>query len=100
MGMTLSIVMVRVEVPAPLREPGLKLTLMPEGWPVAVRLIEALKPGVASVERVDVLLPPACGTGTMIASGTADSAIDAGTAGTAGVYLHRSLRITSVPAES
>ena len=46
-------VMVMVELPAPVIEPGLKLTVTPEGWPVADKVITPLKPPVTALVMVD-----------------------------------------------
>ena len=48
-------VIVMVEVPAPVIEVGLKLTVTPVGWPLAVKAMAASKPPVT--ELVMVLVP-------------------------------------------
>ena len=47
-------VMVMVEVPAPVIELGLKLTVTPAGWPVADKEMAELKPFVTVLVIVDV----------------------------------------------
>ena len=45
---------VMVEVPAPVIELGLKLTVTPAGWPLEVRVIAESKPSVTVLVMVDV----------------------------------------------
>ena len=52
-----------VEVPAPVIEVGLKLTVTPDGWPVAVKEMTPLKPPVTVLVMVDVPAWP-CATET------------------------------------
>ena len=54
---------VRVELPAPLMEVGLKLTVTPAGWPLAVNEIAELNPPVTVLVIVDFPEPP-CTTET------------------------------------
>lgn len=56
-------VIVIVEVPAPVIELGLKLTVTPDGWPVADREITPLKPPVTVLDIVEVPAWP-CATET------------------------------------
>ena len=51
-------VIVMVEVPAPVIEVGLKVTVTPVGWPTADREIPELKPFVTVLVIVDVPEPP------------------------------------------
>ena len=51
-------VIVMVEVPAPVIEVGLKVTVTPVGWPVADKEMRALKPFVTVLVIVDVAEPP------------------------------------------
>ena len=44
----------RVEVPAPVIEVGLKATVTPFGWPVAVKVIAESNPPVTALVMVDV----------------------------------------------
>lgn len=46
--------MVIVEVPAPVIDVGLKLTVTPEGWPLAVKAIAELNPPVTALVMVEV----------------------------------------------
>ena len=56
------IVMVEVPAPAPM-DVGLKVTVTPEGWPVALNAIAESKPPETAVVMVDVPLRPcACVT--------------------------------------
>jgi hypothetical protein len=52
-----------VEVPAPVIEVGLKVTVTPVGWPVAVKEIAESKPSVTVLVMVEVPLFP-CATVT------------------------------------
>lgn len=72
-------VKVSVEVPEPgaAMEAGLKATVTPEGWPLAVKAIAESKPPETVVVTVEVPLAP-CATET--APGEADS-VKAGTGG-------------------
>ncbi len=63
-------VMDMVEVPAPVMDVGLNVTVTPAGWPLAVKPIEELKPPDTAVVTVEVPLPP-CATETEV--GDADS---------------------------
>ena len=54
---------VMVEVPAPLIEVGLKLTVTPVGWPVADKVMAELKPPVTVLLMVEFPELP-CATGT------------------------------------
>lgn len=56
-------VIVIVEVPAPVIEVGLKLTVTPDGWPVADKEMAALKPPVTVLVMVEVPALP-CATET------------------------------------
>ena len=58
--------MVMVEVPAPVIEVGLKVTVTPEGWPVADKEMPESKPFVTVLVIVDVPEPP-CNTETVVA---------------------------------
>jgi hypothetical protein len=58
-------VMFMVEVPAPVIEVGLKLTVTPVGWPDAVRLMAELKPPVTLLVMVEVPALP-CTTETEV----------------------------------
>ena len=49
---------VTVDVPAPVIEAGLKATVTPVGWPVAVNAMPELKPFVTVLVIVDVPEPP------------------------------------------
>ncbi len=55
--------MVIVELPAPVIDVGLKLTVTPEGWPVADKVMAESKPPETLVVIVDVPLLP-CSTET------------------------------------
>src|ERR1700690_2103220 len=57
--------MVMVDVPEPgaAMEDGLKVTVTPDGWPLALRLIAELKPPATAVVMVEVPLLP-CTTDT------------------------------------
>ena len=57
--------MVMVEVPAPVIEVGLKVTVTPAGWPVAVKEIAESNPFVTVLVIVDVAEPP-CVTETVV----------------------------------
>jgi hypothetical protein len=63
-------VIVIVEVPAPVMDVGLKPTVTPDGWPLAVKPIEELNPPDTAVVTVDVPLLP-CATETEV--GDADN---------------------------
>jgi hypothetical protein len=52
-------------------ELGLKLTVTPEGWPLAVRLIALSKPPVTVLVMAELPEPPPCAT--VIVEGEADS---------------------------
>ena len=54
---------VMVEVPAPVIEVGLKLTVTPVGWPVADKVMAELKPPVTVLLMVEFPELP-CATGT------------------------------------
>jgi len=47
-----------VELPPELTEVGLKLTVVPAGWPLALRLTDCAEPVVSAVLIVAVLLEP------------------------------------------
>jgi len=51
-------VTVIVDEPPAVTELGLKLTVVPVGWPLALRLTVCAEPLVTAVEIVDVPLPP------------------------------------------
>ena len=54
---------VMVEVPAPVIEPGLKVTVTPVGWPLAVNVMTPSKPPVTVLVMVDCPeLPRTTGT--------------------------------------
>ena len=55
-------VIVMVEVPAPVIEVGLKLTVTPVGWPLADKEMAELKPPVTVLVMVEVPGLP-CATG-------------------------------------
>ena len=57
--------MVMVEVPVPVIEVGLKLTVTPLGWPLADKVTGSLKPPVVVLVMVDVPEPP-CATVTAV----------------------------------
>ena len=59
-------VIVMVEVPAPVIEVGLKPTVTPVGWPVAVKEMPEPKPFVTVLVIVEVPEPP-CTTETEVA---------------------------------
>ena len=54
---------VMVEVPVPVIDAGLKLTVTPAGWPDAVRVTAESNPPVTVLVMVEVPLPP-CATDT------------------------------------
>jgi hypothetical protein len=58
-------VMVILEVPAPVMDVGLKPTVTPEGWPVAVKVTAESKPSTMVDVMVDVPLLP-CTTETEV----------------------------------
>ena len=62
-------VIVMVEVPAPVIEVGLNVTVTPEGWPVADREIAPLKPPVTVLVMVEL---PALPCFTVTEDGDAD----------------------------
>lgn len=62
-------VIVMVELPAPEIEVGLKLTVTPDGWPVAEKAMTPLKPPVTVLVIVEV---PACPCTTVTEAGEAE----------------------------
>src|ERR1700690_1109554 len=83
-----------VDVPAPVTELGLKLTVIPTGSPLAVRETEKSNPPAAEIATVELLLAPR----TMdTEAGEADRANDGTGAGAEGTYCQRSFRFPVPP---
>ena len=81
--------MIICDVPAPVIELGLKLTVVPAGWPLATSPMGELNPSATMVVTAAVPLPSG---DTLTDPGQAYTAKDGSGGGAEGEYSQRSLR--------